>query len=289
MLKYFFTIIRWPNLLMLGGIQLLVYYKLLNHPLSTLSLTNVLMMIGITMMIGAGGYVINDYYDAPIDEINKPEKQVAGKIWSLSIVKNLYWMLTGIGFLLSVWLAVKMDLLGYLFIYPIAVGGLWLYSYSLKCKPFIGNLWVSLFCAGVVGVVALPDILSRNLEVIKPELLYYILFAFLATWLREVIKDIEDIDGDAKSNCETAVVRFGINTGKWMVIILGILLIIALMVWDNKQTHHMIKLLLLVLQGATIGSMAFVWWAKDKTYYHKASSILKLIMLVGTLILFFYK
>ena len=119
-----------------------MYYKLLNHPLSTLSLTNVLMMIGITMMIGAGGYVINDYYDAPIDEINKPEKQVAGKIWSLSIVKNLYWMLTGIGFLLSVWLAVKMDLLGYLFIYPIAVGGLWLYSYSLKCKPFIGNLWV---------------------------------------------------------------------------------------------------------------------------------------------------
>ena len=146
--------------------------------------------------------------------------------------------------------------------------------------------WESL---GVVGVVALPDILSRNLEVIKPELLYYILFAFLATWLREVIKDIEDIDGDAKSNCETAVVRFSINTGKWMVIILGILLIIALMVWDNKQTHHMIKLLLLVLQGATIGSMAFVWWAKDKTYYHKASSILKLIMLVGTLILFFYK
>lgn len=274
---------------MLAGIQLLVYYKLLNHSLSTLFLPDAIGLIMITMLLGASGYVINDYYDAPIDEINKPEKQIAGKIWPLATVKWIYVVIVMAGLVLSVWVAFKINLLRYLFIYPIAVAGLWVYSFSLKCKPVIGNLWVSLFCVGVVGVVALPDLLKGSGDVIKEELIYYLLFAFLSTWLREVIKDIEDVDGDAKNKCETAVVKFGINTGKWMAIILGILLIICLLIWESRQSNKLVEVLLLVLQGSTVAALAFVWWAKDKSYYHKASTILKLIMLVGTLILFVYQ
>ena len=270
---------------MLAGIQLLVYYKLLEFNLSVLSFKELVLMILITIMTGAGGYVINDFYDAPIDTINKPRKWIAGNILSLENVKIIYLIIIFTGFGLSVWLAIRLDLLGYIFIYPIAVAALWLYSYSLKCKPAIGNIWVALFCAGVVGIVALPDLLLNNRQIIKEELWYYIVFAFLSTWLREVVKDIEDMEGDAAVNCRTAVVRFGIKSGKIMVILIGIILIVSLLLWDNQESKHWIKLTLTVLQGFTVGSMAMVWWAKNKLYYHHASTIIKLIMIGGTLML----
>ncbi len=287
MLKHVFNIIRWPNLLMLGGIQLLVYFRLLDPAASILSLPDLSLIITITILSGAGGYVINDYYDYARDSINKPKRWIAGNKWPLKTVKHLYLIIIFLGFCLSVWSGVRLGLMRYLFIYPAAVAGLWLYSFAFKCMPIIGNIWVALFCAGVVGVVALPDILFENSHHIKIELWYYMAFAFLATWLREVIKDIEDLDGDAQTKCRTAVVRFGLKSGKIMVIILGILLVGSLLLWDNQQTNHWIRLTLTVLQGFTVGAMAFVGWAKNNNYYHHASTIIKWVMIGGTLILLY--
>src|SRR5687767_4495711 len=284
MLKNILHIIRWPNLLMLAGIQLLVYFQLVAADGSVLSWPDLTLIILITIVAGAGGYIINDYYDHAIDRINKPDKQIAGNFLSLEKVRNIYLAFVLTGFCLSIWTAFRLDLLAYLFIYPFAVTGLWLYSYTLKCRPIIGNLWVSLFCAGVVGVVALPDILLNEGYVFRVELWYYLAFAFLSTWLREVIKDIEDVEGDAKANCQTAVVYFGRTVGRWMVLVLGLLLIGALYLWDNQLTNHWAKLMLTVLQGFTVGAMAFVWWAKNKSYYHH-STVMKFIMIGGTLIL----
>ncbi|HUR31969.1 MAG TPA: UbiA family prenyltransferase, partial [Saprospiraceae bacterium] len=257
MLKTIFNIIRWPNLLMLGGIQLLVFYRLMQPLSSVLTWIDLTFLVVITILLGAAGYVINDYYDADIDKINKPAKWIAGNKWSLAMVRTLYLMISFTGFLLSIWLALRLGLIKYIFIYPIAATGLWFYSYSLKCKPMIGNMWVSFFCAGVVCIVALPDILLDNSRAVKIELWYYAGFAFIATLYREVVKDIEDIEGDAQVNCQTAVVRFGLNFGKWIAIVLGLLLIVSLLFWERQQTDYWIKLILTILEGFTIGSMAF--------------------------------
>jgi len=286
MMKNLLHIIRWPNLLMLAGIQLLIFFSLLEPSVSVMSFTDVSLIIIITVLLGAGGYVINDYYDAGIDQINKPERWIAGNQWSLRNVISLYLGIVLVGFILSVWVGISLGLIKYIFIYPLAVTGLWFYSYALKCKPVIGNAWVAFFCAGVIGIIALPDIILKNTGHIKQELWYYMAFAFIATWLREIIKDIEDLEGDAKSNCRTAVVSFGLRAAKIMATIIGLLLIISLLFWDGMQTDHWIKLILNVLQGFTVGSLAFVWWAKNNSYYHHASTIIKFVMVGGTLILF---
>ena len=285
MLKNVLQIIRWPNLLMLAGIQSLVYIKLVHPSSAFISVMDVCLLIFITVLIGAAGYVINDYYDADIDRINKPSKWLAGNVLSLQSTKFLFLALSFTGFVLSILLALRLGLMKYIFIYPLAITGLWFYSYALKCKPIIGNLWVSIFCAGVIGIVALPDMLLGISNAIKSELWYYMAFAFISTWYREVVKDIEDVEGDAKANCQTAVVRYGLMFGKWMAVVLGLFLVVSLLFWERQQTDHWIKLMLTVLEGFTVGSIAFVWWAKNNSYYHHASTIIKGVMIGGTLIL----
>lgn len=172
--------------------------------------------------------------------------------------------------------------------YPLAVTGLWFYSFALKCKPIIGNLWVSVFCAGVVFIIVLPDILLHHTAQIRIELWYYMAFAFLSTWYREVVKDIEDKEGDERASCRTFVVKYGVKAAKILAIGLGLSLLASLFIWYDGQTNIWIKLGLNVIQGFTLTSMAFVFWAKNNIYYHHASNLIKLVMALGTSLLLLY-
>jgi len=285
MLRTFFNIIRWPNVLMVALIQSLIYHQLLISSRSVLGLAGFVLLCIITMLIAASGYVINDYYDAPIDRINRPQRWIAGNTWTNRQVLMVYFSLLALGAVLSIVLAIRLSMIAYLFIYPLAVAGLWLYSFSLKCKPIAGNLWVALFCAGVVAIVALPDGLSGNKEIISQALWYYIAFAFLTTWYREVVKDLEDVEGDSRASCQTFIVRYGLLYGKIMALILGVILIAALYAWDTNQSGSTVKLLFTIMQGAVIATMAFVWWARDNVYFHHASLVIKGVMLIGTSLL----
>lgn len=285
MVKHLLHIIRWRNLLMIAAIQTLIYFKVMDPENTMLSWQLFVTLTLITIMLGAGGYIINDYYDVEKDKVNKPQKVIAGDLWSLSTVKKIYMTCVVIGGGFSLLLALQLDLLPYLLIYPLSVFGLWYYSFALKCKPIIGNLWVSLFCAGVICIVALPDILLQNAAHLRIELWYYVAFAFLSTWYREVVKDIEDKEGDQRAACGTFVVKYGLKAGKIMAITLGFFLLVSLMIWDSDQTNRWIKLGLNIIQGFTIASMAFILWAKNNTYYHQASNVIKLVMLLGTALL----
>lgn len=285
MLSNFFNIIRWPNLLMVALIQYLIYTQLLVTSRSVLEWNGLALLSIITMLIAASGYVINDYYDAAIDRINRPDRLIAGNAWTIKQVLITYYSLIATGAGISVVLALKLSMLTYLFIYPLAVSGLWLYSYALKCKPVAGNLWVALFCAGVVVIVALPDWLSGHEDIISPDLWYYAAFAFLTTWYREVVKDLEDVEGDARASCQTFIVRYGLLPGKIMALILGVILLTALYAWDIKQSGNTVKLIFTIMHGAIIATMAFIWWARDNVYFHHASLVIKGVMLVGTSLL----
>ncbi|MDZ4747763.1 MAG: UbiA family prenyltransferase [Saprospiraceae bacterium] len=285
MLRNFFHIIRWPNLLMLAVIQGIIYYRLLHSSLSVLGITEIAVLITITMIIAASGYVINDYYDTRIDSINKPQRWIAGNTWTLKTVLHVYGILVGSGALLSIFLAYKLSLFIYLLIYPLAIAGLWFYSYALKCRPITGNLWVALFCGGVVSIIALPDLLHENPDAISGQLWYYTLFAFLSTWYREAVKDLEDIVGDQREGCSTFPVRFGLMQGKIIAIVLGLLLITTLIAWEMIQTDSLKRLIFTVLEGSVVATTAFIWWAKDHTYFQKASLLIKGVMLAGTLVL----
>ena len=285
MIKSILKLIRWPNLMMLAGIQVLVYFTLLDYRQSSLSLSEMLWLVVITMLIGAAGYVINDYYDRDIDKINKPSAWIAGRIVPLSIILRLYFLLVAIGFILSVILAIRADLVNLIILFPLATVALWFYSYKLKCTPVAGNLWVSFFCAGVIGILAVPDLVSGTPSGIRIELWYYLVFAFLSTWYREIVKDMEDVEGDARHGCHTLIVRFGMKAGRFWATVIGLLLVAGLLFWDSRQDKHWVDLVLVVLQGFTVGSLALIWWAKNSQYYHYASTLIKFIMAAGTLLL----
>lgn len=270
---------------MIGVIQLFIFFNLIEASVSILGIPDLLVLVLVTMLIAGSGYVINDYYDYRIDQINKPENWIAGNQMPLKGVIKLYCWVIGLGAFLSLFLALRLSLLPFLFIYPISIGGLWWYSYALKCKPVIGNLWVSAFCAGVVMIVALPDLIGHNDSVISSHLYYYAVFAFLVTWYRELVKDIEDKDGDQMMGCRTFVVRYGIPWSKYLALAIVSALVFAVFQWTNSQTNIKMEIALNVLQGFIITSMALVWWAKDKSYFRMASLFIKGVMLLGTIVL----
>ena len=281
----FFHIVRVPNLLIIGLTQALVFSTCVNKSLTVLTWIDLILLSVITMTIAASGYVINDYYDVRMDEINKPQKRIAMYISPLREIITWYFLLLAFGWILSIILAWKLELAWYLFLYPLACFSLWVYSVMLKCKPLIGNIWVALFCGGVVAIVAFPDILTGPHEAIRPELWMFMLFASLSNLFREIIKDLEDVKGDRASGCRTFVVRFGTRFGELMACLAGAILLAVMFYWHTTLTDTWAKLILMVLELGTVALMGYIWNANNKQIYYRASLFIKIIMIAGTGIL----
>jgi len=220
----FLRLIRFPNLLIVILTQYLLEYLVLRPAIQDSSNSPLLdhfhfaLLVFSTVIIAAGGYIINDIYDYKIDLINKPDQLIINKKISSKNAWIIYWSISIFGFLISLYLAFYVKNLPLVLIYPIAILLLFLYSKSLKKSVLVGNLIVALFCAFVPGIVlfAERETLMPSSEYkeycLTSELIsnpaiqsffFYILFAFISTLYREVIKDIEDVEGDKKNGCKT--------------------------------------------------------------------------------------
>lgn len=284
-MKNLLRIVRWPNLLMLAAIQLLIYWKLIDHGRTVMERLELLLLVAVTVLSGAAGYVINDYYDQEIDAVNKPGHRIAGDAWSPRLVIYVYAIILLVGAGLSLWLADRLNLLKFIWIYPLVTGGLWWYSAKLKCTPVAGNLWVSLFCAGVIISVSLADLLHETKEAVFSTLWIYTGFAFLATWMREVVKDMEDEEVDKRMHCRSTAVVLGSLWSRVLVAFLGVSLIAGIYFWEMQVVSITAKTIMLILQGSVLGAIALTLWSKGKRDYHYASSLLKFTMIGGTFIL----
>ena len=157
------TLLRVPNLIIVILTEWLLYrYVLLPaYDLAdispSLNATQILILALITALITAGGYIINDIADHKIDLINRPQKVIIRKKISIEVAYLLYFVISIFGFILSFYLGLKTGNIHLLFLYPIAVMGLFLYSVSFKKLALIDNLVVSFFCAGVAGIIAVAE------------------------------------------------------------------------------------------------------------------------------------
>ena len=162
-------------------------------------------------LVAAGGNVVNDISDRTIDELNERRNPLLGAV-TVAEAWTLYAALTLGAGALSLKLAVEVGWLGGLVMLPVAVGALLAYALDLKCRPVVGNLVVSLLCAGVPAILLLvePSVLAGlPSELNAHVLLAYVVFAFAGTMCRETVKDLQDRGGDGQAGCRTLAVTWG--------------------------------------------------------------------------------
>lgn len=296
-------LIRFPNLIIVALTQYLLFEQIISPTLQqqqiepALDATQFLLFVLVTVLITAGGYIINDIVDLKIDQINKPDKVIVGKKIAHSTAYWLYFCINLLGFILAVFLAFDVPRTALLFLFPVAVIGLLFYSIILKKLPLWGNLLVSFYCAGVAYIIgiaespALQKVPAIDLQKVTQLLTVYAIFAFLSTLFREIVKDMEDTQGDAQLQARTMPIAWGIRTAKTIATATaGLLILLLIFVAFTMQTFllpfgNLFIGLIIILTGIAI---FLLLQANNKTAYHRLSQFAKIIMLSGILLLLFF-
>jgi len=299
--KNYIHIIRPINLIIVALSQVLIYYVFLFPFFEMANLVPVLnpflltLFILDTVIIAAGGYIVNDIVDYKADLINKPEKTYIHPS-SLTIKKAwlFYFTMVIIGLIVAYYIGNEIGKIHLVTIYPIAVLLLAAYSYALKKMPLAGNLVVAIFCVFVPGIIwfaeneMINQLPSSKTLLVKGTLMAYMVFGFLATMAREIIKDIEDMDGDIQSNYWTLPVIVGPTASKAFAQFFMILLIISYFLWINPfhgfQRTIMIILVAVFMLLPSLYISYQIYKARMKADYSKISSFLKYLMILSLVI-----
>jgi len=295
MVVHFFKLIRWQNLSMLIIIQLLFKYVLFkNYPIA-ISLSNfdfALLVLAI-IFIAAGGNVINDFFDIETDNINKPTKVIVGTAFSEYQAKFIYVILTISGIIFGASLSYSKQF-PYLSIIFIAIAGLlFLYSNYLKRIALIGNILISLligFSILLLGVFdVFPNSGNPDNALVLNVMFVYIAFAFSLNLIREIIKDIEDIDGDYSSEMRTLPIVIGRKRTQNCTFFLSILFTFILIFTITFYRHLSNFILSYGFLFIIVPLLYFcyqLYHANTKQDFKKLSFLLKLIMVSGMLSIF---
>lgn len=303
----FLKLIRLPNLGIVVLTQYLLYYLVIRKVIVSAGITPVLndvqlgLLAFITVLITASGYIFNDIIDLEIDQRNKPHKVMLGKKVSLQTASWSAGFMLLVGFLLSFYLAMSLQRLPYLSIFPIAVFGLLLYNLWLKGLPLLGNSLVALYCAGVAGILWLAEKPALDLLKTKqPEgyqlawamVLWYMLFAFFTNFIREMVKDFEDKKGDQRAGLRTMPIAWGELTARWLIGIFSFILLFIVGYYGWKfgavfQKNILAYLCLAILLPLLV-SVGLSIRANGPGAWHTVSQLWKGIMVLGLLLLLFF-
>lgn len=306
----FFKLIRWPNLVFIAVTQLLFYYCIIvpvfsreNTGLIYLDEYRLRLIIISSILIAAAGYIINDYFDINIDLINKPKKNVVDRVMSRRWAMFWHLFLSMAGIVLGFYV----DFVGHHFLLGISnvvcVFILFVYSMTFKKRMLAGNILISLLTAWVVFVIGFYVLLDFIIANDKPYpaitsriirlTVLYTAFAFIISLIREVIKDMEDIEGDRRYGCRTMPIVWGINATKvftavWLIVLTVSLVAVQVYVLIFGWWWSAVYVLLLIVLP-----LVWVLWklhtAKPAKDFHYLSTLIKVIMFTGICSMIFFK
>ncbi|MFD0836617.1 geranylgeranylglycerol-phosphate geranylgeranyltransferase [Mariniflexile aquimaris] len=295
------NLIRWKNLLMIALVQLLIKYALLEpfgvH--TSLNTLGILLLIFATTSIAAAGNIINDIYDVETDFINKPSKLIVGKTVSEKTAYNLFIIFNVIGVGVGFYLSNYVGKSAFFSIFVIVSALLYIYASYLKQMLLIGNITISFLVALsliVVGIFELlPEItnLNRQTQLTFFKIIFdYATFAFIINLLREITKDIEDIDGDYKVGMNTLPIVVGRERAAKILFALSFIPILVVgyyVVNSLYKNQFAVLYFLMLIIGPLLYTSIKTFNATTKKEFHHISSLYKLIMLSGMLSLLLYK
>ena len=305
-----FRLLRVPNLLIIAFTQYAMRYLIMEPllPSSSFELQfgdlQFALLVVSTMLIAAGGYIINDYFDTQADLINKPSRVVVGVSIHRREAMILHAVMNILGIGIGVYLSFYIDLPALSMVFLIATGLLWFYSTNYKRQFLVGNLAVSLLTGLVPLMVILFEIPLLNREYGEVMLrnnasFGYLIawvgafsfFAFVTTLIREVIKDAEDFEGDNAYGMKTIPIVLGTAWTKVSLVVLiagtlGALLYLLLkyIVFSVDPMDYISLAYFAVLLALPMTVLIIqVLSARSKKAYSRASLLIKLVMLSGIL------
>lgn len=305
-LKAFFLLVRWPNLLMIALAPLMVRYGIIksslvylmeNHSLVlVMSSFHFLMLLFGIVCMAAAGYVINDYLDVKVDQINKPNRVVIGRYFTENQSITMYWILNTIALGLIFFVCYSYALTDLFFIFLLVSGLLWFYSTTYQHIWLVGNVLVALvvgvllFLSCMIDVILLNRIYmnvllenGKNINYLAYWILSFSGFAFLYTLIRELIKDMEDVEGDISAGSRTFPIVFGVQKTKVFVSLLYGVALVLLYVLHTIYLGDRITFwyLSLTVVLCSLFSLYFMW--KGSKQFRLASAFNKLASVFGIL------
>ncbi|WP_442786833.1 geranylgeranylglycerol-phosphate geranylgeranyltransferase [Flavobacterium suncheonense] len=218
----------------------------------------------------ASGYIINNFYDSEKDLINRPNKSMLDRLVSqktkLQVYFSLNFIATALAFIIS-WRAALFFAV-YIFL-------IWFYSHKLKKYPMIGNLTASL-----LAVLPFFGILLyfKNF--------YHVIFAhatflFLLILIREMIKDLENIKGDVANNYQTIPVRFGEKVSKQVITVLTVSTILPIFILIDKYDVGYMDIYFYISLIVLIFFLLKLWKSQTHNEYLQLHNILKSLIVAG--------
>lgn len=302
----FLRLIRWPNLVFIVITQCLFEWAIYGrvYPANDTAIFNgpFIQLVLASVLIAAAGYIINDYFDQNIDQINKPEKMVVNVIINRRWV--IFWHMTlSLAGLFFTALALPVQQYWHLVLGNLgAILLLWLYSTNFKKQLLIGNVLISLLTAWVILILFFakyPLVMHEMLGLDHAKVRFfrltilYAAFAFIISLVREVVKDMEDMEGDQKYGCKTMPIVWGIRATKvfvavWLVVLIAALLILQFYVLGLGWWHSAGYCLLFIILPLVITAQK-LYKANTPSDYHRLSTLIKWVMFTGILSMVFFQ
>lgn len=310
----FLRLVRFPNLLIIALTQYAIRFGIIYPFFKQVELSLFLseglfaVLVGATVLIAASGYIINDYFDVKLDHLNKPKQLIVGKSISRRQAMFLHFLVNGIGICMATYVAFSIHHPMLILFQLVSAALLWFYSVNFKKQILIGNLIIAAltalvpFTAGYYEIIILFDqtfsgttdvpfeahnfrSLLFNIQYLLYWIIGYSAFAFLLTLIREIIKDCEDIQGDAAFGCKTLPIVYGINKAKNLAVAVTLILLVALSILEYVQiiSNDWISFAYFFF----LISLPLLWIviqikrAKEKKHFFIISQTIKVIMLIG--------
>lgn len=303
----FLKLIRIENLVIIILTQVFLHYLVYQKLFTDANIPNNIyiklfgLIVVSTVLIGAAGYIINDYFDVKTDLINHPDTVVVDKVIKRRWAIILHITLTTLGVFLGVFTALKTGYLRLAIFHILISIALWFYSTHFKKQLLIGNIVVSLLTASVPFLTfvfeiaylqkTIPDFRIHYLPVILSAskiTLMFCLFAFITSFAREIIKDMEDYKGDKATGGKTMPISWGMHTSKivsFFLIAITIILLLVVVYNTIKYKNQFLNIgniyIMIGLVFPLVILSIMTLKAHTPKQFKHASLLLKLIMLLG--------
>jgi len=268
-----FSVVRGYNIPILSLAQYLSEIFILapeKRALDVLLDFNLFIIVLVSGLTIASGYIINNFYDSKKDLINRPNKSKLDRLVSQKTKLLVYFSINFIVFLLAFFVSFRAVLFFSAYIFLI-----WFYSHKLKKMLIIGNLTASFLAVLPFFAILLY---YKNLY---PQIFAHATFLFLLLLIREMIKDLENIRGDIANDYQTIPVMYGENFSKKTITLLTLLTTIPIYYLIEVFEVRYMDIYFYISMIVLIFFLQKLWQSTSKRDYLLLHNILKFLVVTG--------